>query len=159
MKKVIVVLLVLGFLLLMSGCVPKTLAVKGKAMKPTINDGDFILIDKNFGELKRGDIIAFLYPKDKSAWFVQRIIALPEEKVEIREGRVFINGELLEEPYVQPNFNQKEQWFPERVVPENHYYVLGDNRDNSSDSRYWGTVSKDLITGIYVSTYWKADSK
>jgi signal peptidase I len=151
--------LLLIFSLANLGCSVKPVRVEGIAMSPAFNDGDRLIMDKNVDDLKRGEVISFLYPKDTSKWYIKRIIGLPGERVEIREGAVFVNGQKLDEPYVDQTYNQTRGTFPLRVVSENHYYVLGDNRDNSSDSRYWGTVSKDLITGKYASTYYKADSK
>jgi signal peptidase I len=151
--------LILIFFLLNSACAPQPVRVEGMAMKPNFNDGDRIIIDRSVGELKRGDVISFLYPKDKSKWFIKRVIGLPGEKIEIREGTVFVDGQALDEPYLDRQYNQTLGTFAPKTVPENHFYVLGDNRDNSSDSRYWGMVSKDLITGKYISTYYKADSK
>lgn len=139
-----------------SACSLKPISFEGTSMMPTINDGDKIFIDKSLGELKRGEIISFLYPKDQSKWYMKRIIGLPNETVEIREGKVFVNDQLLDEPYVDENFNQKKQSFTPKKVPENAYFVIGDNRDNSSDSRFWGAVNKELITGKYTATYFAA---
>lgn len=150
---------VLGIILtslFFQACSPKPVLVEGKAMMPAFNNGDRVLMDKNVGELKRGDVITFLYPKDRSKWFIKRIIGLPGETVEIREGRTYINGQVLEESYVDDSYNQSKATFPPRKVPEYQYFVMGDNRDNSSDSRYWGTVDKELIMGKYYMTYAKA---
>jgi signal peptidase I len=138
-----------------SACSFQPVAVEGTAMKPAFNDGDKIFIDKNLGELKRGDVITFLFPMDRSKWYFKRIIGLPGETVEIREGKVYINAQILEEPYIDESFNQAKSDIPPRKVPEYQYFVMGDNRDNSSDSRYWGTVDKELITGKYYITYSK----
>ncbi len=142
-------------MIFLSACSAKPVAVEGKAMLPAFANGDKILIDENLGELKRGDIITFLYPKDRSKWYLKRIIGLPDEIVEIRDGRVYINGKVLDEPYIDESFNQAKPNFPPRKVPEHQYFVMGDNRDNSSDSRYWGTVDKELIKGKYYMTYAK----
>lgn len=136
-----------------AACSFQPVAVEGTAMKPTFNDGDKIFINKNFSELKRGDFITFLYPRDRSKWYFKRIIGLPTEIIEIRGGKVYINGELLDEPYVDESYNQAKADFPPQKIPEYQYFVMGDNRDNSSDSRYWGTVDKELITGKYYMTY------
>ena len=159
MKKGIAVFLALIFSLIVAGCSMKPVRVEGIAMLPEFHDGDKVLIEKNVRDVKRGEVLMFLYPKDTSKWYFKRVIGLPGEIVQIEEGKVFINGQILDEPYVDPNNNQTAESFPAKTVPENSFYVLGDNRDNSSDSRYWGTVSKDLIMGKYVSTYSKADSK
>ena len=151
-------LLVLGFTLIAAfflACSPKPVVVEGTAMKPAFSNGDRILVDENWKELKRGDVVTFLYPKDRSKWYFKRIIGLPGEVVEIREGKVYIDGQILDEPYVDESYNQAKSNFPPRKVPEYQYFVMGDNRDNSSDSRYWGTVDKELITGKYYTTYSK----
>lgn len=149
-----------GFVLIayfLSACSFQPVVVDGTAMKPAFNNGDRMFVDKNLGELKRGDIITFLYPKDKSKSYFKRIVGLPGETVEIREGKVYIDGQFLDEPYVDESYNQFKPIFPPRKVPEYQYFVMGDNRDNSSDSRYWGTVDKELITGKYYMTYSKAE--
>jgi signal peptidase I len=142
-------------ILFLSACSPKPVVVQGTAMMPAFNDGDRILIDQNLGELKRGEIITHLYPRDTSKWYFKRIIGLPGENIEIAGGKVFINGQILEEPYVDESYNQNKMDLPPQMIAENHYFVMGDNRDNSSDSRYWGTVPKELITGKYYMTYLK----
>ncbi len=106
--------------------------------------------------MKRGDVIAFLYPKEKTKWYFKRIIGLPEEVIEIRSGQVFINEQPLKESYVDDSNNQSKAIFLPQKVPDNEYFVMGDNRDNSSDSRYWGTVGRELIKGKQYVTYWKA---
>ena len=155
MKKSLLVFGVVLIACFLTACSPLPVRVEGVAMLPSFNDGDRVLMDKNFGELKRGEIIAFLYPKDRSKWYFKRIIGLPGETVEIEEGKVFINGQMLDEPYVDAGHNQYKANFPPKKVPEYQYFVMGDNRDNSSDSRYWGTVDKELITGKYYMTYFK----
>ncbi len=142
---------------LFSGCSPKPVIVQGSAMLPAFRDGDRILIDENIGELKRGDVISFLYPKDTSKWYIKRIIGLPGEKIEIKSGKIYINDQILDEPYLDEKYNQNNQNFAPRIVAENTYFVIGDNRDNSSDSRYWGTVPKDLIKGKYLMNYSKGE--
>lgn len=141
---------------LFAACSPKPVRVDGTAMLPAFADGDRVLMDQNVGELKRGDVIMFLYPKDHSKWYIKRIVGLPGDIVEFRGGQIFINGEKLDEPYVDEEHNQTKANFPPKKVSENNYYVLGDNRDNSSDSRYWGTVDRNLIKGKYTMTYAKA---
>jgi signal peptidase I len=142
---------------LVAACSAKPVLVEGIAMKPSFNNGDKILVDKNLSDLKRGDVITFLYPKDKSKWYFKRIVGLPGETIEIRAGKIYINGQILDEPYVEEIYNQVKASFALRTVPQHQYFVMGDNRDNSSDSRYWGNVDKELITGKYYMTYSKAE--
>ena len=156
MKKYLIVLGSLLIVYFLLACSAQPVAVEGKAMMPAFNDGDKILIDKNLSELKRGDVITFLYPKDRSKWYFKRIIGLPGETVEIRQGMIYIDGKFLNEPYVDEFYNQAKSNFPPRKVSDYQYFILGDNRDNSSDSRYWGTVDKELIQGKYYMTYSKS---
>lgn len=125
-------------------------------MEPTLKNGDRIFVDKNVSNLKRGDIVVFYYPKNHNQSFVKRIIGLPSETVEIRAGQVFINGKALEEPYLSSEHNKLQTNLPPTLISEGQYFVLGDNRDNSYDSRNWGTVPINLIYGIYYSTYLKS---
>lgn len=157
MKRFLLIQIIVLTVCLLSACSPKPVVVEGTAMKPSFNDGDRILVDKNVGELKRGDVITFLFPKDRSKWYIKRAIGLPGETIEIRAGIVYINGQVIEEPYVEEAYNKSKANFPPRKIEEYQYFVMGDNRDNSSDSRYWGTVDKKLITGKYTTTYSKAE--
>jgi signal peptidase I len=156
MKKHLLTLVFALTTVLFSGCSPQPIVVEGTAMMPAFNNGDRLLMDKNIGELTRGEVIIFLYPKDRTKSYIKRIIGLPGETIELREGKVYINGQILDEPYVDETFNQMKMNTPPRKIPEYNYFVMGDNRDNSSDSRYWGTVDKQLITGKYYMTYAKA---
>lgn len=156
MKKSLTILICLVFSMFLTACSPLPVVVQGTAMKPNFNEGDRLLMNKDIGELKRGDVINFLYPKDKSKQYIKRIVGLPNEKIEIRNGTVFINDSAIDESYIDQNYNQSKQNTRPEIVSENQYFVLGDNRDNSSDSRYWGTLQKELIVGKYYLTYSKA---
>ena len=123
-------------------------------MLPSFKDGDRILVEKNVSKIKRGEVVAFRYPKDTTRLFIERVVGLPNETVSILNGKVFINDKELEEPYLDQTYNQAKSNLPPIKVPARSYFVLGDNRDNSSDSRYWGTVKEELIVGRYYSTYW-----
>src|SRR5690349_3734004 len=117
--------------------------------------------------MRRGDIVVFKYPEEPDRDFIKRVIGLPGETVELRNKKVFINGKPLDEPYVhflQPpsvvselheltSFDVRERYGPV-TVPPNQYFVMGDNRDNSQDSRYWGFLSRDLIKGKSLVIYW-----
>ena len=136
------------------GCFTKTqdsLTFQGVSMLPAIKDGEKIRLERfdRGAELsvKRGDIILFLYPEDTSKFYIKRMIGLPGETVEIREGKVFIDGKELAEPYVDPKFNKARFSQPLVTITEGSYYVMGDNRDNSSDSRFWGFVPGKNILG------------
>lgn len=128
------------------------------SMLPTLEINDRLIIDKigyKFQNPDRGDVVVFsptdqLKTQYKDA-FIKRIIGLPGEEVEVRDGLVFINGEALAEKYIaeEPQYN----WGPERV-PEDSYLVLGDNRNNSYDSHYWGFVPRDHIIGRAIVRFW-----
>jgi signal peptidase I len=130
--------------------------VQGNAMLPALHDGDRIVIERNPGRLARGDIVVFLYPDDQTKSYIKRIIGLPNEVVEIREGIIFVNGRPLDEPYVDKRNNQAARSSEPLKLDANSYYVVGDNRDNSSDSRLWGPVKRDLIYGKYLNKYYDA---
>src|SRR3990167_6725486 len=128
--------------------------VKGASMESNFEDGDYIFIDEisyTLGEPRRGDVIVFHYPLDKSQFFIKRVIGMPGETVEIRDNKVIIHnlahpdGQVLPEPYLDAN----QQTLGEMRIKldDNEYFVLGDNRLKSSDSRRWGAVNRSLITG------------
>jgi signal peptidase I len=119
------------------------------------------------GTIKRRDIIVFKYPEEPDRDFIKRVIGLPGETVEVREKKVYINGTALDEPYVHflappsgpsefhevTSFDVRERYGPV-TVPPNHYFVMGDNRDNSQDSRYWGFLPRELVKGKSLVIYW-----
>ena len=128
--------------------------IPSESMEPTLEPGDRILVNKfiyNFREPKRREIIVFNYPLDPQRKFVKRIIALPGDRIKIEEGKVFINGEQLKEEYVLENSYTD---FAEVKVPADNYFVLGDNRNNSKDSRYWGFVPEKNIVGHPFIIFW-----
>lgn len=150
--------IIIGFLLftsaaclLAAGIQP--VLVLGDTMAPTLNDGDRIIIDRHPEKLERGDIVIFLYPDDPVRSYLKRIVGLPNETVEIREGKVFINGQPLLEPYIDPKLDQTRGSSPEIRLDADSYYVVGDNRDNSSDSRIWGPLHRKFIYGKYWRKY------
>ena len=128
--------------------------VKGASMEPSFEDGDYLLIDElsyRFSVPERGDVIIFRYPMDQSQFFIKRIIGLPDETVAIKDDTVTIynkdepEGFVLDESYLAPE--QKTLGNATVRIDDNEYFVLGDNRLQSSDSRRWGMVNKSLITG------------
>ncbi|MFN6964511.1 MAG: signal peptidase I [Pyrinomonadaceae bacterium] len=140
--------------------------VEGTSMLPQLNDGERLLVNKlvyykiqsvSWGHLQRGDVVVFWYPNDPDKSYVKRIIGLPGETVEVRGGKVFINGTELDEPYLDSEHNQNLRDNIVKRVEDHHYFVMGDNRDNSSDSRYWGLVPEKYIYGKAFFRYWKPD--
>lgn len=128
--------------------------VVGHSMDPTLSDRQFLIVSKldyRLREPRRGDIVVFLDPRDGDRKLIKRIIGLPGEVVEIHSGQVLIGGQALDEPYIQ---NQAHYSEPATQVPEGQFYVLGDNRSNSSDSHNWGTLPEDRIVGRAWFSYW-----
>ncbi len=105
-------------------------------------------------EPKRGDIAVFKLPKDNSTDYIKRVIGLPGETVQLRAGRIFVNGKELEEPYLEHSLNVAGADEPPTYVKPHYYFVMGDNRDNSSDSRSWGLVPEKYIYGKALFRYW-----
>ena len=122
-------------------------------MEPSLKEGDRILISKDIDKLERGDIVTYRYPKDEAQSFIHRIIGLPGEEVEIREGKVYINGKQLEGSYVKPENIIYSQKLAPVKVPEGSYFVMGDNCDHSNDSRFWEALPKKYIYGKYLGRY------
>ncbi|HEY0384625.1 MAG TPA: signal peptidase I [Pyrinomonadaceae bacterium] len=132
--------------------------VEGTSMLPRLHDGERIFVNKliyyGLPKLERGDIIVFWYPNDPSKSYIKRIIGLPNETVEVREGRILINGSVLQEPYLDPELNLSHASQAAIQVKEHYYFVMGDNRDHSSDSRIWGLVPEKYIYGKALLRYW-----
>ncbi len=130
--------------------------VDGQSMEPNLHTGQFLIVSRlayKFGSPQRGDIIVFEYPGNTADDYVKRIVGLPGETVMIENGKVYVNGEVLDEPYlteVMPILPYRTEW----PVPERAYFVLGDNRAHSSDSRAWGFLQEDLIVGKAWFSYW-----
>lgn len=123
--------------------------VDGKSMLTTLNHGEIMFTTKPeylLGDPQRGDVIICHYP-DRSENFVKRIIGLPGETVRVEGTQVYINGELLEEPYLDPAQNTRGHSCSEIMLADNEYFVCGDNRDNSNDSRYVGPITRGMIRG------------
>ncbi len=147
-----VVLTLVIFLLVRT--VIQNFRVEGMSMEPNFHDGQFLLINKlayRLGEPARGDVIVFRYPLDPSRDFIKRVIGLPGETVEIRNGQVLINNQPISDPATVNNANYNMA--PVTLGPE-EMFVLGDNRPNSSDSHSWGTLPTDHVIGKVVLSYW-----
>ncbi len=124
------------------------------SMEPTLQPGDRIFVNKfiyRFREPERQEIIVFRYPVHPQQKFVKRIIGLPGDKVKISNGQVYVNGDLLAEPYLKEHSYSD---YPLTEIPAGHYFVLGDNRNNSQDSRFWGFVPRENILGKPFVIFW-----
>jgi signal peptidase I len=133
--------------------------VEGTSMAPLISDQERIFINKivyRFEPISRGDVVVFWYPLDRSKSFIKRVVGLPGESVDIRQGRVYVNGERLLEPYVPPQYFDASNFGPVHVS-DGEYFVMGDHRDSSNDSRVFGTVPASFIYGKAVFAYWPMD--
>ncbi|MBD0325020.1 MAG: signal peptidase I [Pyrinomonadaceae bacterium] len=136
--------------------------VEGTSMLPRLHDGERIFVNKliyyGLPKLQRGDIIVFWYPNDPSKSYIKRIIGLPGETIEVREGRILVNNVELQEPYLDPQLNLSHSSQSPVQVKEHYYFVMGDNRDHSSDSRFWGLVPEKYIYGKALLRYWPLSS-
>ena len=136
--------------------------VEGTSMLPYLHDGERIFVNKLIyydeyrwaPKLERGDIVVFWFPDDPSKSYIKRVIGLPGDTIEIVEGVVRVNGREIQEAYLDPRLNLSHRSLTATVVKKNYYFVMGDNRDNSSDSRLWGLVPKKYIYGKALFRYW-----
>jgi len=130
--------------------------VEGTSMAPLLTDQERIFINKfvyRFEPIERGDVVVFWYPLDRSKSFIKRVVGLPGETVEIRQGRVYVDGQRLEEPYVPVQYTDSSAYGPVRV-PAGEYFLMGDHRASSNDSRVFGPVPSRYIYGKAVFAYW-----
>jgi len=149
---------------LIVGFVVQPVRVEGQSMMPKLHDQDRIFVNKFIYPLrewigdkepiKRGDIVVLLYPDDPSKSYIKRVVGLPGEDVNVENGRLYINGMQIEEPYLDSGYLSSDSMPGSVHVKEHHYFVLGDNRRNSSDSRYWGLVPEKYIYGKAIFRYY-----
>jgi signal peptidase I len=158
------IILIIAIFVLLGVFVAQPVVVEGTSMLPQLHDGERLLVNKlvyykfksvSWGHIERGDIVVFWYPREPDKSYVKRVIGLPGETVEVRGGKVLINGVELKESYLDTEYNQSLPNFQPKRVDEHYYFVMGDNRDNSSDSRYWGLVPEKYIYGKAFFRYWK----
>jgi signal peptidase I len=128
--------------------------VVGRSMVPTLENDQYLAVNKlgyRLHEPQRGDIIVFRDPKSDDRKLIKRVIGLPDEVVEIRDGQVLVEGQPLREPYIEapPRYSMAPT-----LIPEDQYFVMGDNRNNSSDSHNWGALPQDMIVGKAWVSYW-----
>jgi signal peptidase I len=133
--------------------------VEGTSMLPRLGDQDRLFINKfvyHFAEIHRGDVVVFHYPRDPQKSYIKRVIAVPGDELRIDDGRTYINGRLLPEPYVPRRFHDSRSQ-DVMVIQPAQYFVMGDHRSISSDSRDFGPVPRDLIYGKAAFVYWPAE--
>jgi signal peptidase I len=136
--------------------------VEGTSMMPTLTDQERIFINKftyhfGLGNIERGDMVVFWFPLDPSKSYIKRVIGVPGDTVYIDAGQVFVNGHALNESYVPEDYHDRVS-YEEHRIPADQYFVLGDHRSSSSDSRTWGFVKRDAIYGKAVFVYWPLKS-
>jgi signal peptidase I len=133
--------------------------VDGPSMRPTLQSQERLVVNKfiyRFRSPERGEVLVFRYPKDPSRDFIKRVIAVPGDTIEIKDGRVFVNQQLMNEPYI---LSKTRGDYPLATVPAGHIFVMGDNRNNSEDSRFAdvGFVPYELVKGKAVLVFWPMD--
>ncbi|MFC1879691.1 signal peptidase I [Chloroflexota bacterium] len=149
--------LVLSALLFVGiNAVSARIRVDGFSMEPTLHTGEFVIVNRlafTFGEPSIGDVIVFHYPRDPEQEYIKRVIGLPGDTVRVAQGQVYVNNQHLSEPYIAASPTYDSTW----SVPENALFVLGDNRNNSSDSHNWGAVPMEYVIGKALLVYWPPD--
>jgi signal peptidase I len=129
-------------------------------MMPTLADRDRLIVNKliyQTNEPQRGDIVMLRYPLDPDKTFVRRLVALEGDQVHLPGGRLLVNNVPMDEPFIPESFRGHRDWGP-GVVPQGYYFVLGDHRNNSSDSRHWGFVPKKYVLGRAQWRWWPASA-
>ncbi len=140
-------------------CIYQPVRVEGTSMQPRLHDNDRLVINKfvyRFESIQHGDVVVFRYPGDLSKSYIKRVIALPGDTLRIDDGVVSVNGKRLPEPYVPSRFEDGRS-VAEETIPAGAYWVMGDHRSISSDSRDFGPVPRDLIYGKAAFIYWPTD--
>ena len=153
LKDVVETLVLSAVLFVGINVVSARIRVDGESMVPTLVSGEYVIVSRlsyRFGTPQRGDIIVFHFPRDPKEEYIKRVIGLPGDQVEIKDGHVYINGQQLQENYLDVQMDYTGSW----RVPADQLFVLGDNRNNSSDSHDWGTVPMDYVVGKAILVYW-----
>ncbi len=131
--------------------------IDGSSMEPNLHHGEFVIVSKvnyKLGEPERGDVVVFDFPRNITKEYIKRVVGLPGEQIHIEDGIVYVDGKALSEPYLMMEPRYEGDW----EVPEGTLFVLGDNRNNSSDSHNWGVVPMENIIGEALLVYWPPDS-
>jgi len=142
-----------GILFLGINAVSARVRVDGFSMIPTLEDGEFVLVSKinyQFGDVERGDIVVFHFPMDPEQELIKRVMGLPGDTIVVQNGQVSVNGLVLNEPYIAAAPAYSGEW----TVPDGQLFVLGDNRNDSSDSHSWGYLPLEKVVGKAVVIYW-----
>ena len=145
--------LIAGVLFLAVNLLTARIRVEGISMEPSLHEGQFVVINRlayRWNEADRGDIVVFRFPLNPSRRFIKRVIGLPGNTVTIRGGNVYIDGQVIEEPYIAATPRYDGEW----IIGPDEVFVLGDNRNNSSDSQNWGPLSIEEIIGKAIFVYW-----
>ncbi|MGD2057997.1 MAG: signal peptidase I [Anaerolineales bacterium] len=151
--EVLQTILIAGLLFLAVNLLTARIRVEGISMEPNLHEGQFVIVSRlayRWDIPQRGDIIVFRYPLSPDRRFIKRVIGLPGDTVSIQSGEVFVNGQELDEPYLAVTPRYSGEW----TINENEVFVLGDNRNNSSDSQNWGTLPLENIIGKAFLIYW-----
>ncbi len=135
--------------------------VEGTSMMPSLYDQEHLFINQfsykfGLGDIKRGDTVVFLFPEDPTKSYIKRVIGLPGDTVAVEDGHVIVNGHKLVENYIPPEYRD-DRSYSSTVVPPDDYFVLGDHRVSSNDSRAWGFVPRSYIYGKAVFVFWPLD--
>jgi signal peptidase I len=146
------------FCFLLLTFVGQAFRVQGPSMMPLLEDGERIVVNKLVyymgGEIRRGDVVVFWYPHDPSVSYIKRVAALPGDVVEVREGDLYVNEKKIDEPYVRAEFKDRQSNLPPTSIKKGYYFVLGDHRNMSLDSRSWGEVPQKYIYGKALFRFW-----
>ena len=152
-------LIAIGLALVIIVFLYQPVKVEGTSMAPLLSDQERIFINKfvyRFEPIQRGDDVVFWYPLDHTKSFIKRVVGLPGETVEIRQGALYVNTKVIPEPYVPPQYEDNSDYGP-YTVEKDHFFVLGDHRISSNDSRVFGAVPSQFIYGRAVFAYWPVD--
>ena len=131
--------------------------IDGSSMEPNLHHGEFVIVSKvnyRLGEPERGDVVVFDFPRNITQEYIKRVIGLPGEEIRIEGGQIFVDGVALVEPYLKMEPRYEGEW----IVSEDELFVLGDNRNNSSDSHNWGMVPMENVVGEALLVYWPPSS-
>lgn len=153
LRDILETVLLAGIIFIIINTITARIKIQSVSMEPTLYENDFVIVNKlayRFGEPSRGDIIVFRPPEDPTSIpFIKRVIGLPGDAILVEQGQVYVNGYLLREPYIKTSPSADGSW----SVPEGQLFVMGDNRNNSSDSRSWGSVPLDNVIGTAELVY------